>query len=292
MMDKITVDLVCPIYKGYKELSSLLLSLKKQQKININKIVTPITNSNDQEFCDTLNFVKGNKSITYFIVEKDEFSHSLTREKAIKDYCSSSIVVMMSQDIKLINDDAIFNLVEDIYNKKTVYNYGKQVCTNKSIEKYIREKNYPNNSYIVSKENVDDMQIMAFFASDAFSAYDREVFISVGGYGGYDVMMSEDMLYSKIILDHGYKKKYCSNAIVEHSHKYTIKQLYNRYFETGKFYAQVKMFDQYKSTNSGISLAFYILKEAIKHFDIKTLLRWFPDMLARYIGMKNGRKQV
>ncbi len=291
-MEKITVDLVCPVYKGYKELSYLLSSLKKQQKININKIVIPVTNSNDQEFCDILNYIKDNELITYFIVEKDEFSHSLTRERAIKEYCSSNIVVMMSQDIKLISDDAIFNLVEDIYNKNTVYNYGKQICTNKSIEKYVRAKNYPNTSYIVSKEKVDDMQIMAFFASDAFSAYDRDVFISVGGYGGYDVMMSEDMLYSKIILDHGYKKKYCSNAIVEHSHKYTLKQLYNRYYETGKFYAKVKMFDQYKSTNSGISLAFYILKEAIKHFDIKTLLRWFPDMLARYIGMKNGRKQV
>lgn len=104
-------------------------------------------------------------------------------------------------------------------------------------------------------------------------------------------MMNEDQLFSKFLLDAGYKKMYCAGAVVEHSHKYTLKQLYNRYYETGKFYKEIEVFDEYELTESGISLAFYILKEALIHFNVPVLFRWLPDMAARYLGMRKGKKE-
>lgn len=285
----IKIDIVCPIYNGYNYLQELYDSFYQQKDIMINKIVFPVTITTDDEMGKIRSFIK-EKNIISFEVSKEEFSHSLTREKAIREYCDSDIVVMISQDIKLTNDMVFYNLVKDIANKTTVYNYARQICTNKTIEKYIRKKNYPEQSYIVSKEDIEKMQLMAFFASDACSAYDRNVFLKLGGYGGYDVMMNEDQLYSKIILDAGYKKKYCADAIVEHSHKYKLKQLYNRYYETGVFYSKVKVFDEYKSTDSGLKLALYVLKKALLRFDIPVLFRWLPDMTARYLGMKKGKK--
>lgn len=285
----IDIDVVCPVYKGFNYLQPLYNSFQIQKNISIKNIVFAITNSEDEEMENIVSFVEAN-NIKYFIVEKKDFSHSLTREKAIREYCSSSIVVMISQDIKLTNDMVFYNLVESISKKESVYNYARQICTNKSIEKYIRQKNYPKESYVVTKDDIKKMQLMAFFASDACSAYDRDVFLELNGYQGFDVMMNEDQLYSKIILDAGYKKKYCADALVEHSHKYKLKQLYKRYYETGKFYKEVKVFDKYKSTDSGVKLAIYILGQALRHIDIPVLFRWFPDMLARYLGMKKGRK--
>ena len=285
----IQIDIVCPVYKGYNYLNSLYDSFYKQKKIKINKIVFALTLSGEEEDNKIKEFAR-KKGITIFEVKKDEFSHSLTREEAIKKYCTSDIVVMISQDVKLTNNNVFYNLVKSIAEKESVYNYARQICTNNTIEKYIRKKNYPEESYFVSKENIENMQLMAFFASDACSAYDREIFIKLGGYGGYDVMMNEDQLYSKIILDAGYKKKYCADAVVEHSHKYKLKELYNRYYQTGKFYKQVKVFDEYKSTDSGLKLALYVLRKALKKFDIKVLLRWLPDMTSRYIGMKMGKR--
>lgn len=289
MMDIIRVDVVCPIYKGYNYLKPLVESFRRQKNIILDKIVFAITDSKDEEMEKIRLFVKEN-NITFFEVSKEEFSHSLTREKAIKEYCINKCVIMISQDIKLTDEHVFYNLVKDIDFDLSVYNYARQICTNKSIEKYIRNKNYPSNSFFVSKEDIEKMQLMAFFASDACSAYNRDVFISIGGYGGYDVMMSEDMLYSKFILDGGYKKKYCADAIVEHSHKYTLKQLYKRYYDTGIFYKKVGIFDGYKTTDSGLKLAIYVLKQALIHFDIPVLFRWLPDMTARYLGMKKGRK--
>lgn len=287
--NNIVVDVVCPIYKGFEYLKPLYESFYKQNNVTINKVIFPITNSHDEEMERIRKFVLDN-NIFSFELEKEEFSHSLTREKAIRDYCESKIVIMLSQDVKIINNDVFYNLTKDIYSGESAYNFARQICTNKSIEKYIRAKNYPATSYYISKDDIEQIQLMAFFASDACSAYNRDVFLSVGGYSGYDIMMGEDMLYSKIILDNGYKKKYCADAVVEHSHRYTLKQLYKRYYDTGVFHSKVKIFDEYKSTDSGIKLALYVLKQALKHFDIPVLFRWLPDMTSRYLGMRKGRK--
>ena len=285
----IDIDIVCPIYKESASLEALVKSFVTQKGVNIKKIIFPVTLSHTEED-DVIRDVVKRYNIISFELEKEQFSHSLTREKAIRDYCTCRCVVMMSQDIKLTNEDVLFNLVKSINEKETVYNFAKQICTNKSIEKYIRAKNYPAESYIVTNDDVEKMKFMAYFASDACSAYDRDIFMKVGGYGGYDIMMSEDALYSKIILDAGYKKKYCADAVVEHSHKYTLKQLYKRYYDTGIFQSQVTFFKDVKMEGSGMKLAMYVLKQALKHFDIPVLFRWLPDMTARYLGIKKGKK--
>lgn len=285
----IDIDIVCPIYKDSQTLEALVKSFYTQKEVNIKNIIFPVTLSHSDED-DIIRDIIKRYNITSFELEKENFSHSLTREKAIKEYCSSHIVVMISQDIKLTNEEVFYHLVESIDKGETVYNFAKQICTNKSIEKYIRAKNYPQDSYVVTNDDVEKMKFMAYFASDACSAYNRDIFLKVGGYGGYNIMMSEDALYSKIILDAGYKKGYCADAIVEHSHKYTLKQLYKRYYDTGIFQSQVTFFKDVKMEGSGMKLAMYVLKQALKHFDIPVLFRWFPDMFARWLGMKKGKK--
>ena len=284
------LDVVCPIYKNKEQIESLVEHLKLQKNVDIKNIVFPLTLSGEDEDQQIIDYLKDN-NIDYFTETTESFSHSLTREKAIKDYCKSRLVILISQDVVLLDENAFYNLASKI-DDEFIYGFGRQICTNKSIEKYIRKKNYPEQGYVVCKDDIESMQLMAFFASDAFSCINRDKFIELNGYQGYNVMFAEDMLYSKFLLDAGYKKIYVADAVVDHSHKYTLKQLYKRYYETGKFHAEIKIFDQYKSTDSGMKLALYVLKEALKHFDIPVLFRWLPDMSARYLGMKKGRKAV
>ena len=283
-----SINVVSPVYKNIEQIKNLYTAIKNQKDVNITKVVFALTLSNEEVDNEIISYMEKN-GITYFSVSQEEFSHSLTREKAIREYCDSEIVVLCSQDIKITDEYAIKKLTDSL-NDEVVYAYGRQTCKNHSIEKYIRRKNYPNESYIVSKEDIGKMQIMAFFSSDAFSALDRNVFIKINGYQGYNVMMCEDMLYSKFILDAGYKKAYVAEAVVEHSHKYKLKQLYNRYYETGKFYKEVELFKNYKTNDSGLKLALSVLGQALIHFDIIVIFRWLPDMAARYLGMKKGKK--
>jgi len=285
----INIDIVIPVLDGYECLVNLLKSFGTQRYVNIKNVIVALTiNNNFEEINKTREFIIEN-NIRCFEVSKEKFSHSLVREKAIKEYCSSNIVVLLTQDVKLIDYYSIYNLVKDIDNKQVVYTFGRQVCYKKRcIEKYIRDFNYPNKSYISTKEKIQKYQIKAFFASDVFAALDRNIFIRLNGYGGINVPTNEDMLYMYRLLTNGYKAKFCSDAIVEHYHSYSLKSLYRRYYNSGVFFKKVKIFDQYKKTDSGKKLAFYILKEAFKHFDFITLIRWLPNMFIRYIGMKNG----
>ena len=283
-----TINVVSPVYKNLEQIKNLYTAIKNQKEVNITKIVFSLTLSSKEVDQEIISFME-EKGISYFTVTQEEFSHSLTREKAIREYCDSEIVVLCSQDIKITDEYALKKLT-DALNDEVVYVYGRQTCNNHSIEKYIRKKNYPKEGYVVSKADIDKLQIMAFFSSDAFSALDRNVFIKLNGYQGFNVMMGEDMLYSKFILDNGYKKAYVAEAIVEHSHKYTLKQLYNRYYETGKFHKEVGFFKNYKTNDSGLKLALSVLGQALIHFDIIVIFRWLPDMAARYLGMRKGKK--
>ena len=52
----------------------------------------------------------------------------------------------------------------------------------------------------------------------------------------------------------------------------------------------MNLFNQYKAEDSGLKLAMYVLGQALKHFNIPVLFRWLPDMSARYLGMRKGKK--
>ncbi len=280
------IDIVCPLYEAENILDGFLSRLNAQTGVEIHKIVFPVTVSNDSDA--TLEKIK-EAGRDYFLVEKEEFSHSLTREKAIMEYCESDIVIMLSQDVILENEDAFLLLAQSL-NEEVAYAYGRQICKKKTIEYYIRNKNYGPNARLVSKEDVEQLQLSAFFASDAFSAYYRPTFLKLGGYDGVPMMMNEDMYYAKKVIDAGYKKAYVASAVVEHAHKYTLKQLYERYYQTGLWFSQHEEFDGYKTTDSGVKLALYVFKKALLGFNVPVLFRFIPDMLARYLGMKKGKK--
>lgn len=277
------VDVFIPLYNAEKYLEDLIKAIKRQKKVEIKKILFAITESSDKTF----EIVKNHHEISYFCVKKEDFSHSTIREKGIS-CCESKLVIMMTQDVILKDEFSFYNLAKNM-NNDIIFGFGRQISKFKNIERYIREKNYPSESYVVEKKDIDSLQLRAFFASDAFAIYDREKFLALGGYDNKKLPLSEDMYYARKCILNGYKIMYVSEAVVFHSHNFKIKELYDRYYLTGKFFKENPEFLNYKSTSTGLKLAWYVFKEIIKHFDIISLIRFFPDMLARYIGKRNGQ---
>lgn len=280
------IDVVCPLHLADEEIGPLIEGLKAQKDIELHKVVFPITEEGDLSAVIEKIEAAG---FTYFKVPKPEFSHSLTRQKAMMEYCESDVVLMMSQDVHFVGEDAVRELTA-VISEEVPFAYGRQICKKKSIERYTREKNYGSESLTVDASCIESMQLTAFFASDAFSAYHRPTFVALGGYDSIHMMMNEDMYYAKKVIDKGLKKAYVATAVVEHSHKYKLKQLYHRYRATGEWFAQHPEFDGYKTTDSGMKLAKYVLKRALREFNIPVLFRFLPDMTSRYLGMKKGKK--
>lgn len=279
-----TIDIICPLYNAEKYIKDLHKSILKQENVKLNNIRYVLTEGKD----NTEEILKKLDNCTYIVIEPIEFSHSLTREKeAYKS--DADIIVFITQDVIIERTDWLYNLTKDIENGQVDACYSRQLCNNNSIEKYTRESNYPSKSKIVSKEDIKELGLKTFFFSDASSAIKRETFVKLNGYDGKKLVISEDMYIAYKLIMNDYKIKYCADSEVVHSHNFTLKQQYKRYYDTGKFFKENDYLNKYKVNQAGGSLAKYILKRALQDKNLKVLIKFIPNMAARFIGMKIGK---
>ena len=279
-----TVSIICPLYNAEKYIIDLNKNIEKQVNVQIKEINYLLTESSDS----TEKILKDNK-INYKKIKKDDFSHSLTRERAAFS-AKGDILVFITQDIVIEKDNWLYELINPIIKGEADACFSRQICNNKSIEKYTREKNYPPESRIVSKKDIDTLGLRTFFFSDASSAIKKDTFIKLNGYDNKNLPINEDMYFAYKLIQNGYKIKYCSKSEVIHSHDFKLKEIYNRYKLTGQFFKQNEYIDKYGTTKSGSGLAKYVLKRSLQEKNIGVLFKFIPNMAARYFGMKIGKK--
>lgn len=278
------VDIICPLYKAENYIENLNKTLLMQKKVDIGKIRYVVTKSND----NTSKIL--NKIGAYFKeIELKDFSHSLTRENELRE-SNADIIVFITQDIIIKDDMWLYNLVNPIINGECEASYSRQIAKDNGIEKYTRELNYPKQSRIFTKEDVETLGIKAFFSSDASSAIKRDIFIKLNGYDGKKIPTSEDMYITYKLIMNGYKVKYCSDSVIYHSHNYGVKENYKKYYDIGRFFKQNSYLNQYKVNKSGGGMAIYILKRAIQDKNIGVLIKFIPNMASRFIGMFLGKR--
>ena len=278
------IDIICPLYNAEQYIDSLHKSLLKQENVIINKIRYVLTESSDK----TEDYLKNN-NIYYKLIKLSEFSHSYTREcEAFES--DSDIVVFITQDVVIDDSNWLYELTKDLDDVNIVASYSKQISKYSNIEKYTREFNYPDMDRIVSKDDINVYGLRTFFFSDAASAISTKVFKELNGYDQKRLPISEDMYIAYKIIMNGYKIKYCANSVVYHSHRFTLKQIYNRYKLTGKFFKENDFIDKFNTNKSGKELAFYILKRIFTDFKLHLLFRYPFDMAARLFGMKAGKR--
>ena len=277
------IDIICPLYNAENDILNLHQSILKQKNINLNEIKYVLTESKDktEEKLTELN-------CKYRKIKKEDFSHGLTREVEAFE-SKADILVFITQDVKIIRDDWLFNLTKDIENGQVDACYSRQLCDNNTIEKYTRECNYPAESKIVSKKDIEKLGLKTFFFSDASSAIKKETFVKLNGYDHKKLVINEDMYIAYKLITNGYKIKYCADSEVVHSHVFTLKQYYNRYKDTGKFFKENKYLNNYKVNQAGGNMARYVFKRALEDKNWGVLIKFIPNMAARFIGMKVGK---
>lgn len=277
------IDIICPLYNAENDILNLHNSILKQKNVNLNEIKYVLTESKDktEEKLTELNY-------KYKKIKKEDFSHGLTRE--IEAFESEAdIIVFITQDVKIIRDDWLYNLTKDIENGQVDACYSRQLCDNNTIEKYTRECNYPAKSKIVSKDDINKLGLKTFFFSDASSAIKRETFVKLNGYDHKKLVINEDMYIAYKLITNGYKIKYCADSEIVHSHIFTLKQYYNRYKDTGKFFKENDYLNKYRVNQAGGNMARYVFKRALEDKNWGVLIKFIPNMAARFIGMKVGK---
>lgn len=279
-----TVDIICPLYNAESYIENLHKSLLKQKNVKINKIQYILTESKD----NTEKILK-RKKLNYKLITRSEFSHSLVRENAAME-SKADIICFITQDIVIENEDWLEKLVLPIINNEAEATYSRQLTKFNNIEKYTRESNYPSESITKTRDDIEKLGLKTFFSSDASAAIKRSVFVELNGYDNKNLPISEDMYFSYKLIMNGYRIKYCADSIIYHSHNFKLRELYDRYKLTGRFFKENDYLDKYGTTGSGAKLAKYVLKRIIQEHRFGLLLRYPFDMAARLFGMKAGKK--
>ena len=168
-----------------------------------------------------------------------QFNHGATRQWALEQ-TTSEIVVYLTDDAFPADKFAIENLCVALERVKDAgMAYGRQLPSPGAtmLARHHREFNYPDKSCVNRKENIPELGMKVFFASNSFAAYRRSVLLAVGGFPR-DTIFGEDAHVAARMILAGYAVVYAGNAAVLHSHNYSLGQEFRRYFDAGVFHAR------------------------------------------------------
>jgi rhamnosyltransferase len=222
-----------------------------------------------------------------------EFNHGGTRQMGAELAADASILIYLTQDAAPCGPDAFANLVRQFVDSEIGAAYGRQLPRESAgaIEAHGRLFSYSDESVVRSWESRKSLGFKSIFFSNSFGAYRKEALMSVGGFST-DVIFGEDTLVVARMHRAGWKTVYVADAMVRHSHAYSVGEEFRRYFDIGVLHAREKWLMEHFGTASGEGRRFvlsewnYLLRHA-PHQIPSAMVR----TLAKYAGYKIGRRE-
>lgn len=285
------VDLIIPTYNPDKSFMEMVKKMDGQT-IRPNKII--ITNT-EQKYFDRLvfstSFTTDYKNLDVRHISKREFDHGQTRNISVKR-SESEYFLMMTQDAMPVDDKLVEKLLEAFKKDPTIaVAYARQLARedSKEAEKYTRLFNYPKESAVHSEADVEKIGIKAYFCSNVCALYRRDIFDELGEFLPHAIF-NEDMLYAAKAIHSGYKIAYVADAQVVHSHNYTNKQQYKRYFDNGVSHAKhPEIFEGLPVTGEGMSLVKNTAEHLRKTGRGLEVIPLYIQSAYKYMGFRKGK---
>ncbi len=284
------VDVIIPVYKPDGKFLALIEKLE-QQSVPVNRIIVMNT---EQKYFDRLiygtSFQKDHRNITVKHLSKREFDHGRTRNNGVQ--CSDTeYFIMMTQDAVPADDNLVEELLLQLKREKVAVAYARQMASENSgeIEKYTRNYNYPDQTMVKTRSDLDRLGIKTFFCSNVCAAYNRKIFNELGGFVKHTIF-NEDMLYAAKAVEAGYGIAYAAGARVYHSHNYSNVEQLHRNFDLGVSQAEhPEVFAAYPSESEGIRY----VRQLISHLRQSGHRRQIPRVVVqsgfKYIGYLLGK---
>jgi len=285
----IKVSVIIPTLNAGDEFASLLSKLTSQTLKPYEIIVA------DSESTDKTVEIAKQYDAAVLNIKRVEFDHGSTRNVAA-EHAKGDILMFMTQDVIPLDNRLIEELVSpficDIANDKCdiAYSYARQIADHTAhlFERVAREVNYPEQSAIKGYEDIERLGIKTFFCSNACSAIRKDVFIKLGGFVN-PTIFNEDMFMAARCVLTGKKIAYRADAKVFHTHTYTIKQQFKRYFDNGmSMRSQSWILPYAKAGKAGAGLVKKQLKALKQEKKLLLLPRLVLESAAKLLGYKLG----
>jgi len=180
---------------------------------------------------------------TLIEIEPGTYFPGKVLNRAVKE-AKTELVVFINSDVVLLDQYAIFKLIEPLEASMTAASFGRQVVRPEA-DLWVRhdyERAFP-----ATDDKPEWMHYSLPIAAMKKSAWEMQAFYT-------DAWGSEDTHWGVQIKNKGYKIAYVKDAIAMHSHNYTLKQLASRRRIEGE--ADVYIYPEKSLSLFGVLLSF------------------------------------
>lgn len=222
------------------------------------------------------------------VIPQTDFNHGATREFARKQL-KTDIVVFLTQDAFPLEADLIEKLVVPLLENETVaVSYARQIPHENAdiLEAFPRFYNYDTQPQIRNLDDVKKYGVYTFFCSNSCAAWRNSALDEIGGFK--TVLTNEDYFAVADLLQKRYKIAYTPDAMVKHSHHFTLWQEFKRYYDTGYVRAKNPIIQQLvgQAEKRGVSFFIALLKQLwqnkpllIPYAILQTTVKWLAYRL-------------
>lgn len=278
------VQIIIPIYRPDDKFLCLLRMIKKQSLFDLPVLL--IDSGQGGPYTDE---IKG-MNIRVRTIDSRDFNHGGTRQWGMELCPEADIYVFLTQDAILADERSIENLVATFCDDWVGCAYGRQLPHSNAgvFGMMARAFNYPSQSHIYSFEDRKQHGIKTAFISNSFAAYRKEAIEEVHGFP-QNTILSEDMCVAAKMLLKGWRVAYAAEALVYHSHDYSVIQEFKRYFDIGVFHVRESWIQREFGKAEGEGKRFVIteLRYILKHCPYRIFEMALRDGM-KYLGYRLG----
>ncbi len=286
------IDAVILTYKPDEKLKTIVARLKAQS-VKPDRILIMNTVDKNNTYA-SLEAVRNIDGVTVVDIEKEEFDHGATRDRAMELCEDSEYVMFMTQDALPKNKflvEKLLNALEagtDINAVAYARQEPEKGCN--IIERYTRSFNYTDESHSGLEMAAEtNNSIKSIFCSDVCAMYNRRMYDEVGGFPA-NAIFNEDMVFAAKAIKANKDVIYEPKAVVIHSHNYTGMQYFKRYFDMGvsqKEFAYI--LKDYHSHDEGIRLVIDTAKYLCRRKKYIMLIPLVYHSGCKFVGLHLGK---
>jgi rhamnosyltransferase len=236
-----SVSVIIPVKNPGKIFERVLSAVCSQAYDGYAEVIIIDSGSTD----GTLEFLtessKVHKNLKLFTIPSSEFGHGKTRNFAIKK-STGELIAVITHDATPLNEKWLSNLVRPFLENEQVAGVFGRHQAYEDADIFIKRELKQhfdgfNRTPPITHYKIEDfdaykadknLQMFYCFFSDNNAMLRKSVWEKIP----YDdVNFAEDQKWAKAILENGYIKAYADDAIVFHSHNYTMIEVFRRSFE-------------------------------------------------------------
>ncbi len=283
--DSMRVAVIVPVRNGGEVWRRAAAAIRAQRRRPERVLVV------DSESSDGSDEVAQQYGFELLPIAVRDFDHGGTRQLAAEHCADCDVLVYLTQDAVLADPDALGVLLRAFDDEQVAVAYGRQLPRREAgpIEAHARLFNYPPESARRTLADVAKLGLKTAFTSDSYCAYRGAALAAVGGFPRRAIV-SEDMIVAAKALQAGKAVRYVGESCVYHSHGYSIREDFRRYFDIGVFHHdQPWLLATFgKPEGEGLRFVRSELLYLLRNGPLK-LLEAMVRTLAKYVAYQGGR---